>query len=346
MLVSPHQNNFRWFEGVVEDRLDPLELGRVRVRVFSLHTDILSKLKTEDLHWMQVMHPTTSAANSGVSMTPKLIEGTHVIGFFRDGDFCQDGVVLGTVAGLPQTSRNNLIGFGDIRKNLSNTPSEINTFSFNNEGILISNKSPTGYPRYLDEPDLSRATSTKRELPTVYSIKNSSLKKAVPTVSSNFSEPESPKKQKYPYNQVTESESGHLIEIDDTPDFERIHIAHRSGSFVEYHPDGSVVNKTTKTDYKIVHGKSNEYVNSDKNLTVGDNVNILVNAENGEGSLKIKVNSGGDMEVTIAGGNLTYNINGNMVYNISGGLQYNVTDTTQVNSTGDFIVNANSIWLN
>lgn len=346
MLISPHQNSFRWFEGVVEDRIDPLEIGRVRVRVFSLHTDNLSKLKTDDLHWMQVMHPTTSAANSGVSQTPKLLEGTHVIGFFRDGDFCQDGVVLGTIGGLPQEFRNVLLGFNDNRKSLSNTPVDIESYSITSSGIKFTNKSPTGYPKYLDAPDLSKATSNKRGLPTVYEAKQLSLKKDVPTVASSFSEPASPKQQKYPYNQVTESESGHLIEIDDTPNFERLHFAHRSGSFAEYHADGSVVNKTVQTDYKIVHGTANEYVNVDKNITVGGNASILVNAENGNGSLKIKVNSGGDMEVTIAGGNLTYNINGNMIYNISGGLQYNVNDSTEVNSLGDFVVNANSIWLN
>lgn len=346
MLVSPFQNNFRWFEGVVEDRIDPLELGRVRVRVFSLHTDNLEKIKTQDLHWMQVMHPTTSAANSGVSQTPKLIEGTHVIGFFRDGDFCQDGVVLGTTAGLPQTQRSITSGFGDNRKNLNNTPQEVESYSISSTGISHTNKIQTGYPRVLDVPDLSKATSGKRGLPSVYEAKRLSLKTNVPTVTGTFTEPKSPEAQKYPYNQVTETESGHLIELDDTPNNERIHIAHRSGSFVEYHSDGDVVTKSAKDTYDISHGNSNEYVSGEKNITVGGNANILVNAENGSSSLKIKVNAGGDMEVTIAGGNLTYNIHGDMIYNITGGLQYNVQNATQVNSVGDFVVKANSIWLN
>ena len=242
--------------------------------------------------------------------------------------------------------RNVAIGFGDNRKSLSGTPVSVKSYSFDKGGVTISNNLPTGYPRYLDQPDLSKATSGKRGLPTVYQAKNSSLKSNVPTVNSNFSEPASPQKQKYPYNQVTESESGHLFEIDDTPNFERIHLAHRSGSFLEYHPNGDVVTKTTKTDYKIIHGTANEYVSGDKNLTVGGNANILVNIENGKASLNIKVNSGGNMEVTIAGGNLTYNINGDMIYNIEGGLQYNVKNSTEVNSIGDFVVKANSIWLN
>ena len=47
----------------------------------------------------------------------------------------------------------------------------------------------------------------------------------------------------YPNNKVTQTSSGHVIEIDDTPDAERIHIRHKSGSFIEFHPDGSIVIK-------------------------------------------------------------------------------------------------------
>lgn len=346
MLVSPFQNNFRWFEGVVEDRNDPLEVGRVRVRVFSLHTDNIERIKTQDLYWMQVMHPTTSAANSGVSQTPKLIEGTHVIGFFRDGDFCQDGVVLGAVAGIPQMPRNISSGFGDNRKTLTNTPQEIESYNVVSSGITHTNKVPTGYPRILDTPDLSKATSSKRGLPTVYEAKRISQKKDVPTVTGTFTEPKSPEAQRYPYNQVTETESGHLIELDDTPNNERVHIAHRSGSFTEYHSNGDVVDKSAKDTYQITHGVSNEYVSGEKNITVGGDANILINAENGNSSLKIKVNAGGDMEVTIAGGDLVYNVSGNVVYNIEKGLRFNVKEGTDITSVGDFVLKANSIWLN
>ena len=37
----------------------------------------------------------------------------------------------------------------------------------------------------------------------------------------------------YPYNHVHESESGHLIEIDDTPGKERLHRYHRTGTYEE-----------------------------------------------------------------------------------------------------------------
>ena len=37
--------NLRHFIGVVEDRNDPLQLGRVRVRVYSIHTEDKSLIK-------------------------------------------------------------------------------------------------------------------------------------------------------------------------------------------------------------------------------------------------------------------------------------------------------------
>ena len=45
------RDGFIWFAGVVEDRQDPLKLGRVRVRCLGYHTDDRNVLPTEDLPW-------------------------------------------------------------------------------------------------------------------------------------------------------------------------------------------------------------------------------------------------------------------------------------------------------
>ena len=41
------QSNF--YTGVVEDRNDPLQVGRVRVRIYGLHTDDKTLIATPDL---------------------------------------------------------------------------------------------------------------------------------------------------------------------------------------------------------------------------------------------------------------------------------------------------------
>ena len=54
----------KMFYGIVEDRNDPLKIGRVRVRVHGLHTDDKQMIATPDLSWSQVILPTTSAGLS------------------------------------------------------------------------------------------------------------------------------------------------------------------------------------------------------------------------------------------------------------------------------------------
>ncbi len=75
-------NGFVWFVGIVEDRNDPLKIGRVRVRCFGWHTRDTSILPTESLPWAQVLIPVTSASISGVGTSPTgLVEGSWVIGY-------------------------------------------------------------------------------------------------------------------------------------------------------------------------------------------------------------------------------------------------------------------------
>ena len=75
------KNNF--YTGVVEDRHDPLYLGRVRVRVYGIHTHDKSMIATPDLPWSDVLMPVTSGALSGLGLSPHgLVEGSTVMGMF------------------------------------------------------------------------------------------------------------------------------------------------------------------------------------------------------------------------------------------------------------------------
>ena len=117
--MTEHNNflgmdGFLWFYGVVEDRQDPYMIGRVKVRCFGHHTDNKITLPTEDLPWAQVMLPVTSAGISGIGQTPMgLVEGSHVFGFFRDGEARQEPVVMGSMPGYPTETANPFFGFYD-----------------------------------------------------------------------------------------------------------------------------------------------------------------------------------------------------------------------------------------
>jgi hypothetical protein len=99
---------FHWFFGVVENRVDdPLQLGRVKVRVLNYHSAFDSDIKTEDLPWATVMLPTTEAASSGVGTNPNgLIDGSWVVGFFKDGKHAQQPVIIGSIPGYNKISEN------------------------------------------------------------------------------------------------------------------------------------------------------------------------------------------------------------------------------------------------
>ena len=167
---------FHWFTGVVEDVKDTEQLGRVRVRCFGYHTDDKMKVPTDALPWATVMLPTTSASLSGVGTTHGLLNGSWVVGFFRDGESAQDPIIMGSVAsGYDVAPTDNTVGFVDPDLKYPKTQG--------NEGT------------YNDTNINARGTNN---------IEDISDGKIGNPVSAYASE--------YPKNQVIETASGHVIE--------------------------------------------------------------------------------------------------------------------------------------
>jgi predicted chitinase len=100
------EDGFFWWIGVVEDRNDPLKVGRCRVRILGYHLDNKEVLPTSDLPWAMPMQPITSAGISGKGSSPVgPLEGSWVIGFFADGKDKQQPMMMGTIGGLPDKTR-------------------------------------------------------------------------------------------------------------------------------------------------------------------------------------------------------------------------------------------------
>jgi hypothetical protein len=87
-----------------------------------------------------------------------------------------------------------------------------------------------------------------------------------------WKEPSSGAAPSYPNNKVIRTTSGHVIEIDDTPGKERLHVFHKSGTFTEFHPDGTLVNSVKGSDYKVVQKDLNVHVIGNANINVDGNV--------------------------------------------------------------------------
>lgn len=97
------------YNGVVEDIQDPLSLGRVKVRVFGLHSDDKILIPTSSLPWATVASPTTSASVSGIGLSPTgLLPGSWVVLFFQDLD-CQYPVIFASYHGIPVDTINQAI---------------------------------------------------------------------------------------------------------------------------------------------------------------------------------------------------------------------------------------------
>jgi hypothetical protein len=81
-------------------------------------------------------------------------------------------------------------------------------------------------------------------------------------------EPASAFKANYPYNKVTQTESGHVMEVDDTPNFERHHTFHKSGTYSEVDYTGRRVNKVVGDDFEIVQKDQTIYVKGNVKIKV------------------------------------------------------------------------------
>jgi hypothetical protein len=105
------KDGFIWWVGVVENRMDPLGLGRCQVRIFGWHDDGSDsaeiKIPVENLPWAMPLLPLN---HSNSFSTPEL--GDWVVGFFFDGQAAQFPVMMGVLPGIPPTDQDKLIGEG------------------------------------------------------------------------------------------------------------------------------------------------------------------------------------------------------------------------------------------
>tara|TARA_R110000868_G_scaffold189781_1_gene433368 strand:- start:279 stop:2570 length:2292 start_codon:yes stop_codon:yes gene_type:complete len=132
-----------------------------------------------------------------------------------------------------------------------------------------------------------------------------------------WDEPTSAFNGAYPYNKVTQTESGHIIEVDDTPGSERIHVYHRSGTYIEIDSNGSMVRRTKGSSYEIIDrngkisiaGKADISINGACNIFVGNDANIEV-----EGDVNLTCHN----DITAQAGG-TFNLSAVEEFNIASG---------------------------
>ena len=114
----------------------------------------------------------------------------------------------------------------------------------------------------------------------------------------HWNQPTSDFNAQYPFNQVYESESGHIKEFDDTPGGERIHEYHRAGTFYEIDHAGNKVDYVKGDRYDISMHDDYVYVKGRVVHTYDDEVLIRCNDRLDLSSKwKMQIWSGGDLDI-------------------------------------------------
>ena len=83
-----------FYRGVVEDNLDPEKRGRVRARIWGIHTKTKIKTKAEgiptaELPWCEPCLPIMEGGISGFGMFGVPVPGAHIMLFFENDNINQ-----------------------------------------------------------------------------------------------------------------------------------------------------------------------------------------------------------------------------------------------------------------
>ncbi len=303
-------SSMTWFIGVVEDVNDPLKINRVKVRCIGYHTDNKNLIKIGDLPWAPFLSSTAQMS------APMVNQGDWVVGFFIDGMQAQQPVIIGSMVSIPKDKANVDKGFYD----------------------------PTGvHPKddQIDQGTNSRHARGEEGEPDKHAIaySKSTVTRDIPSADgSKFAEPESQFAAVYPSNHVLETDGGHVFELDDTPGAERVHIFHRKGSFVEFHPDGSIVHRSAQDRYHIVLKDENLYVGGTLNMSVSGTVNILAGNNT-------NISTVGDATWKV-GGNLRLDVAKNFDVAVGGEVNIDSSGKMQLDSQGSFgIASGDSVGI-
>jgi hypothetical protein len=259
-------------------------------------------------------------------------EGETVLGFFLDGDSGQFPVVLGIMPGVAKPAAPVSVGYTDGRTSAElasapKTPQSVAQSSDGSGAVVTEASAAARYPKYADESTISRLARGETA-GTVQEIRKNGKTTGVGTDS--WEEPDSAFAPIYPYNRVIESESGHAFELDDTPGAERVHLAHRTGTFFETAPDGSQVIKVVKDKYTITLGNEKIFVAGDCSITVNGDANIYTK---------------GDMAVKVDGG-VTWTIKGDLSMMADGAVTLKSGGVTTIQAGGKMGLKAQRIDLN
>lgn len=208
-----------------------------------------------------------------------------------------------TYLSLFGASSQDYMGVGNKIAGASRNSSAIYQYSGDstNYGFSDPNKK---YPTEdeICEPSLSKLSRGDIKN-SIVSLKEQKRKIGVPLPFNmgSWNQPHPSYGAKYPFNRVEESESGHVIEVDDTPNRERLHWYHRSGTFTEIDASGVKVQRIVGDNYVITDRNGYISIEGEADVTVSGNINVYCRSNANvqvEGSANIEV--GRNLDIGVA----------------------------------------------
>ena len=339
-MFNDHMNStFKWFVGVVEDCSDPEEIGRVKVRCYGVHPSDITLCSTADLPWATVMSPTSHANLRGIqSEVHGLVVGSTVVGFFMDGDSSQYPLVIGSIAGRAPMSRPNPdSSYSNASQTENFIPGELDL------SILATSKDVSRTHPMVSDMAASRVTqvncASMPKLDKVDGVGFADIAYEQP----KWDQPEGRNGSTigdFPFTKTYESQAGHVIEVDDSPENTRLLWYHADGTYEEYLPGGNRVCKVIGNNYEIVLGNNNILIKGNANITVEGDLRQLVTGNyhlevykdytvKVHGDKKTKI-SGNDLkevfgyEATVINADKQLTVNGKVIDIVSNGIKQKV----------------------
>jgi hypothetical protein len=248
---------------------------------------------------------------------------------------------------------------------------------------------PNGiYPKYKDESDVNRLAVNLKDSENnevnphlALTLRRSTRITGIATADFNtytaaddsiinasdgdtFDQPSIPYNASYPYNHVYESESGHIIEIDDTSGAERIYESHRTGTSYEIDSNGNRTDIIKGTHYTLVSDSNKHFIQGDSDITIDGRHKIYINKNNVENNhYDIQIGAGASINIQVddgdvnvhtvqgkinmnAGGDYNLKVGGNMNVVVEGSISETVEGNKTSNTTGAVVHRGSTIDLN
>lgn len=161
------------------------------------------------------------------------------------------------------------------------------------------------------------------------------IKEDVFLSSKSFEEPSDQYGTIYPFNKTIKTKAGHLFELDDSPNSERVRLRHKAGTEIEFYPDGSALIVIKNEEFKKTYGQSNNVYEKDFASRHKGSVGITIDVD---GSIKIL----GELSIMVDGNTRIY-CKKDINMHSEGNLNLSASKNISMNSKGEIIKNASRI---